>query len=173
MIKQIVNDNGGNNIVADYQLFVVGGGVTPVTSGSSTQVVAGSYTVTESGVSGYQASFSGDCNAAGQITLAPGDNKTCTITNNDIAPSITLIKNVVGAALPIQFTMLIDGNVVPQNTSVAVTANSAHSINETSLPGYTFTSITGNSKCPAVLGGTATLDEGEAITCTITNTQQI
>lgn len=171
VVKLITNDNGGNNIVADFQLFVVGTVVTPVTSAATTTFAAGSYTVTESGISGYQASFNGDCNAAGQITLAPGDEKICYITNNDIAPSITLIKNVVGGtAVPIQFTMLIDGSVVPQNTSVSVTANSAHTINEVSLPGYSFTSITGNAKCPAVLGGTATLDEGEAITCTITNT---
>lgn len=172
VIKQIVNDNGGNNQVADYQLFVVGGGATPVTSGIATQVIAGNYFVTESGVSGYQASFSGDCNAAGQVTLAPGDNKTCTITNNDIAPSITLIKNVIGPALPVQFTMRIDGNVVPQNTSVPVSANSVHTISEDAFPGYTFTNITGGS-CPLTVPGNVTLNEGQAITCTITNTQNI
>src|SRR3989338_1307472 len=171
--KVIITDNGGNETINSFQLSVVGTVVTDVTSGVANQFVEGSYVVTETGVSGYQATFSGDCNAAGQITLASGDSKTCTITNNDIAPSITLIKNVVnnsgGNAVPVQFIMRIDGNVVPQNTSVAVSANSVHAISEDAKVGYHFVSITGNAKCPAALGGTATLDEGEVITCTITN----
>lgn len=173
VIKEIVNDNGGNNIVVDFQLQVVGTVVTNVTSGVETTLSADDYIVTETGVSGYVASFSGDCNASGQITLNPGDVKTCTITNNDIAPNITLIKNVIndnqGNKVPANFTMRIDGVVVPQNTSVAVTANSPHAINEDSVPSYHFVSITGSTKCPAVLAGTATLDEGEAISCTIRN----
>lgn len=168
--KVVVADNGGNETVASFQLSVVGNVVTNVTSGVATGFVPGNYVVTETGVSGYQATISGDCNAAGQITLAPGDNKVCTITNNDIAPSITLIKNVVGPALPVQFTMRIDGNVVPQNTSVPVSANSVHAISEDAFPGYTFTSVTG-AGCPASIPGNVTLNEGQAITCTITNTQ--
>ncbi|MFZ2719822.1 MAG: SipW-dependent-type signal peptide-containing protein [Minisyncoccia bacterium] len=175
VIKQITNDNGGNNVVPDFQLFV-DNGVTEigVTSGFQTNVLAGSYTITETGVPGYAASFSGDCNASGQITLAPGDVKTCTITNNDLPANITLIKNVVNnnGGTATQFSnwgLRIDGNIVPNNSSVAVTANTPHSINEDGRAGYTFSSITGSAQCPLVLGGTATLSEGEAITCTITN----
>lgn len=178
VIKVVTNDNGGNNFVADFQLFA-DNGVTevPMTSGVPNAVVATSYTITETGISGYVASFSGDCDVSGQITLAPGDNKTCTITNNDLPGNITLVKNVVnnGPGTPGTATsnsawgLRIDGNIVPNNTSVAVTANTPHTINEDGRTGYTFTGITGNPECPAVLGGTATLDEGEAITCTITN----
>lgn len=171
--KVVVNDNGGNNVIADYQLQVVGTVVTNVTSGVQTTFAADSYVVTETGIPGYQASFSGDCDAAGQITLNPGDVKTCTVTNNDISPNITLVKSVIndsgGIKVPANFTMKIDGGVVPQSTSVPVTANSAHTIDENPVVGYHFVSITGPAECPAVLGGTATLDEGEAITCTITN----
>jgi predicted ribosomally synthesized peptide with SipW-like signal peptide len=170
VVKKIVNDNGGNNIVSDFQLFVVGTVVTPVTSNVTTVFPAGNYTITESGIQGYQASFSGDCNVAGQVTLAPGDNKTCIITNNDIPPSITLIKNVVGGtALPIQFTMKVDGNVVPQNTSVPLIANNVHVVSEDPFLGYTLTSVTG-SGCPATLPANITLNEGQAIICTVTNT---
>ncbi|MBI2024443.1 hypothetical protein HYT00_03600 [Candidatus Giovannonibacteria bacterium] len=170
--KVIVTDNGGNETISSFQLAVIGTVVTNVTSGVATSLAAGNYVVTETGVSGYQATISGDCNAAGQITLASGDNKTCTITNNDIAPSITLIKNVVnngsGTALPIQFTMRIDGTVVPQNTSVAVSANTSHSISEDAFSGYTLTGVSG-AGCPATIPGNVTLNEGQAITCTITN----
>lgn len=174
VVKQIVNDNGGNNIVADYQLFVDNSVViTPVTSGVTTTVVPGVYSVTETGVAGYVASFSGDCDSEGGITLAAGDDKTCTITNNDLPGNITLIKNVInnngGAKTANQFKLRIDGVLVPQLTSQGVTANSPHVINEDAMVGYTFVSITGSAKCPAVLGGVVSLDEGESITCTITN----
>jgi len=175
VIKVITNDNGGNNVIGDFQLFADNGTTaTGMTSGVATPVPATSYTITETGVTGYVASFSGDCNSSGQITLAPGDNKTCTITNNDLVANITLIKNVINnnggtATAGSAWGLRIDGNIVPNNSSVAVTANVAHTINEDGRTGYHFVSITGNAKCPAVLGGTATLDEGEAITCTITN----
>lgn len=171
--KVVTNDNGGNNVIGDFQLFVFNSIATPVTSGVPTNLIADTYTVTESGISGYQATFSGDCDANGVVTLNPGDVKSCTITNNDIPAAITLIKNVInnngGNQQPFSFTMRIDGNVVPQNTSVAVSANTPHTITEDPKAGYNFVSITGHAKCPAVLGGSATLDEGEAITCTITN----
>ncbi len=174
--KVVVNDNGGNNVIADFQLFADNGVIAiPMTSGSSSVVAApATYTITETGVSGYQASFSGDCNASGQITLQPGENKQCTITNNDLTANITLIKNVINdnggtANSNMAWGLRIDGNIVPNSTSVAVTSNTAHTISEDGRAGYTFQSITGHTKCPAVLGGTATLDEGEAITCTITN----
>jgi hypothetical protein len=170
--KVVINDNGGNNIVSDFQLFVVDGPVIiPVTSGVPTVVPVGNYIVTETGINGYQASFSGDCNASGQVTIAEGDNKQCTVTNNDIPASITLVKNVVGgSASPIQFTMRVDGNVVPHNGSVPVTSNSPHTISEDPFPGYTFTGVSG-AGCPATLPGNVILNEGQAIVCTITNTQ--
>ncbi len=170
--KVVVSNNGGNNVVSDFQLQVVGTVVTNVTSGVPTQFAAGDYTVTETGISGYQASFSGDCNAAGQITLAENDSKTCTITNTERPANITLIKQVVnnngGTALPANFTLRIDGNVVPNNTSYAVTSNTAHYIDEDAYAGYTLTSITG-SGCPAATSTPIVLNEGESITCTLTN----
>lgn len=174
VVKEVINDNGGDNTVPDFQLVVDNGTIAlPVTSGVANNVTVGTYTVGETGVSGYVASFSGDCDASGQITLTPGDNKTCIITNNDLPGNITLIKNVInnngGVAGPTGFGLRVDGNLVPNNTSVAVTSNSPHTINEDGRTGYHFVSITGSAKCPGVLGGTATLDEGEAITCTITN----
>ncbi len=175
-VTKIVNNiHGGNNIVSDYQLFVDNGSTaTNVTSGIPTNVAAGTYNVGETGVSGYIASFSGDCDSNGDITLAPGDNKQCTITNTDQEAHITLVKNVInnngGTATPgSNWGLKIDGANVPNNSSVTVTSNTPHTINETGRAGYHFVSITGNAKCPAVLGGTATLDEGESITCTITN----
>jgi len=173
VIKIVTNDNGGNNVVADYHLFVDDGFVsTGVTSGVTSTVPPGTYSVTETGVSGYVASFSGDCDIEGTVTIAPNESKVCTITNNDLPGNITMIKSVAsGPAAPTEFKMRVDGTLVPNTTSIAVSANSPHTITEDPKAGYHFVSITGSAKCPAVLGGTATLDEGEAITCTITNAQ--
>jgi len=178
--KQVINNNGGNNVIGDYQLFVDDGVNTlPVTSGVSTVVPAGNYTVTETGIQGYVASFAGPgCNEVGQVTLLEGDNKVCTIVNDDLPPNITLVKNVInnngGTAGPTTFGLLVDGSLVLNNTSVAVSANAPHTINEDGRTGYTFVGpITGTSNygqsCPAALSGLITLDEGEAIVCIITN----
>jgi predicted ribosomally synthesized peptide with SipW-like signal peptide len=174
--KIVVNNNGGNNIASDFQLFVIDGGATQVQNGSSTVFAPGPYIVTEDGVNGYQASFSGDCDVSGNIIAVAGATSTCTITNDDIQPNITLHKVATGTpplAPAVSFQMKVDGGSVPQNTSIGVTANSPHTIDEVQLSGYSFLSMTGTSNygksCPAVLGGLITLDEGEAITCTITN----
>lgn len=178
--KVVQNLHGGNNLVPDFHLFVDNGVVTTnVTSGTQTQVSAGNYTVGETGLSGYIASFSGDCSASGQITLNPGDVKNCTITNTDQEAHITLIKNVINnnggtATSQSPWGLWIDtvSNIVQNNSSVTVTSNSPHAIGEVGRSGYHWVSTVttvGNPKCPTVLGGTATLDEGESITCTITN----
>ncbi len=180
--KIIINNDGGNNVINDFSFFVEDGIVTTqVDEGEATEVPVGSYTVTETGVQGYVASFSGDCDSEGNITVAEGETKTCTITNNDLPANITLFKNVINNTNdgdpnfgPTSFGLRIDGVLVQHNSSVAVLSNTPHTINETGRSGYAFVGpITGTSSygksCPAVLGGSITLDEGETIVCTITN----
>lgn len=177
--KHLVLNDGGNEQISDFLLYIDDGiNTIPVTSGVPTVVPAGNYTVTETGVQGYNASFSGpDCDSSGNITLANGDNKSCNLTNDDIAPNITLVKKVIGTpplANATLFGLSFDGKLMQNNTSTTTTANSVHTINEAGRAGYTFVGpITGTSSygkaCPAVLGGTITLDEGETIVCTITN----
>lgn len=96
VIKQVINDDGGTKGVSDFPLFISGGAIVEgsiqVSSGESLQIPAGFYLVTESNTppleegsaSQYVGSFSGDCDANGNITLALGDNKTCIITNDDV-----------------------------------------------------------------------------------------
>ncbi len=176
--KIVINDNGGNNVVPDFGLFVDDGiVVNSVFSGVTSTLPVGNYTVTETGVSGYEATFGGDCDEEGNVTLVNGQTKYCTITNNDLPANITLFKNVInnsGRSFgPTSFGLRIDGLLVQHNTSKAVTSNVPHAISETGRIGYSFVSIIGTSSlgkpCPAVLGGTITLDEGESILCTITN----
>ncbi|NBD73971.1 hypothetical protein GVX82_02935 [Patescibacteria group bacterium] len=173
--KVVDNSNGGNNVVEDFQLIVLDDVPTNVTSGEANQFAAGDYIVTETGIPGYVPSFSGDCDATGAITLEPGDDKACTITNTALPGSVTLEKNVDGGpAIANQFQLLLNGSLVQQNTSQAVDANTPLTIGEMQVDGYEFTSISGVSSrgtpCPSALGEPFELDEGDSITCTITNT---
>lgn len=177
--KVVVNNNGGNNIVQDFNLYLDDGIVASlVLSGATSTLPIGAYTVTETGVAGYEAIFSGDCDQDGNVTVANGQTKYCIITNDDLPASITLIKNVInnnrGIATPASsWGLRIDGVNISNNTSRAVTSNVPHTISELGRSGYAFVSIIGTSTygkpCPAVLGGSITLDEGETIVCTITN----
>ena len=81
-MKVVINDNGGSLEVADFPLFI---NDTNVTSGVANKVEPNSYVVSETNQPGYAATFSGDCDANGNITVAAGESKTCTITNDDEA----------------------------------------------------------------------------------------
>lgn len=177
VIKNVVNDNGGNAAPSDFNMTInnvtaSGGNSFPGQAAPGTDktlTTVGSYSVTESGPSGYDDSYSSDCNGS----IALGQTKTCTITNNDIAPTIKIIKNVIndnsGNASSNDFGLTVGGQSVSSGQTLAVNANIPLSINETGLSGYSFVSITGEAKCPQALGGTVTLGEGENVTCTITN----
>ncbi len=176
VIKTLVKNNGGNNIVSDFQLFVDGVVTTPVTSGVTTTFVPGNYVVYETGVEGYEAKITGDCSIDGEITLVEGEDKTCIITNDDLPSNINLRRVVINDndahpnALLSAFKMRVNGILVPHLGSIDVLANVGHIISQDAVAGYTAT-ISGDVKCPALLGGTATLDEGEEIECTITSNE--
>jgi len=172
--KDIVNNDGGDATEGDFSLFVDGA---PKTFGVEVILSPGDYVVSETGVSGYAASFGVDCDGAGNVTITANATSTCTITNNDIAPNITLTKSVInnqgGSLGPANFNMTVNGVSVPSGTSILVDANFPNVIDEDAESGYSFVDITGDPECPVVLGGTATLDEGEAISCTITNVDDL
>src|SRR5207247_14062 len=92
--KVVLNDNGRTATVASFTLNV---GNTTVTSGVQTAFNAGTYTVSESGPSGYAPTFSGDCDAqTHQVALVVGDVKSCTITNDDIARAAASVGTSAG-----------------------------------------------------------------------------
>ena len=170
--KTVVKDNGGNATAADFQGKINGDNVS---WGVSVTLTPGDYTASETTqVTGYEASDWGqDCAEDGSVTLTYGDNKICTITNDDQPAQITLTKVVNndhgGNAVSDDFDLTIDSVVVLSGSTTNVNSNTAHTLSETVLTGYEFESIGGDAKCPSVLGGTVTLNEGEHISCTITN----
>jgi len=162
--KNVVNDNGGKAVVSDFPLFVDAGSVT---SGVQNSFDAGSHTVSETGQSSYSATISGDCAADGSITLAPGDVKACTITNDDVAAKLTVTKIVVnangGGAVVSDFPLFVDAGSVTSGAQNSFDAG-AHKVSETGQSGY---SATIGGACAA--DGSITLAVGDDKACTITN----
>ena len=97
MIKHVVNNNGGTKVAADFQMQVTADNPSSATfpgeesPGTSVSVDAGAYSVDEGAHAGYTKSLSAACSG----TIANGETKTCTITNDDIAPKLKVIKHVV------------------------------------------------------------------------------
>ncbi len=101
VVKHVVNNDVGTATASSFKLYVKGStgmGVTDVTGspaagaespGTSYKLPAGVYKVSEDIFPGYTATFSGDCDSSGKVTLLSGSNKTCTITNDDTAELIT------------------------------------------------------------------------------------
>ena len=118
--KHVVNNNGGTATAGQWTMHIKAGGNDVAGSspfagaedpGTTRSLNAGSYDVSESGgLSGYtQTSIGGDCSANGSVTLAVGDEKTRTITNDDISPTLTVNKVLVPADDGGKFNLLIDG----------------------------------------------------------------
>ncbi|MFA4885376.1 MAG: ice-binding family protein, partial [Desulfotomaculaceae bacterium] len=93
VIKHVINDDGRTAVAADFILHVKTSGIDVAASpapgvespGTTYTLVAGTYVVSEDAFAGYTVGYSGNCDPSGNITLAPGDNKTVTVTNFDIA----------------------------------------------------------------------------------------
>jgi hypothetical protein len=169
LVKTVSNTHGGTATSANFTPSIDG---TAATWGTAVAVNAGAHTATETSLTGYTAgSWGGDCAAGGTVTLTPGQNATCTITNSDQQTTLTLVKTVSnthgGTATSANFTPSVDGTAATWNTAVPVTAG-AHTATETSLAGYTAGSWGG--ACAA--NGTVTLVQGQNATCTITNSDQ-
>lgn len=88
--KIVVNDNGGTKTVEDFPLMIEMDATSEVTSNAESVVSGvpnivkpGTYQIFETNEAGYNPSFSGDCNASGQVEMDFGDVKNCILTNND------------------------------------------------------------------------------------------
>lgn len=193
VIKQVVNDNGGTSTASLFNLHVKLSGAEVVGSpavgiaapGTPYSLVAGTYVVSEDANASYTQTFSGDCNSSGSVTLIAGDNKTCTITNNDVAPGVVIAPEVVApvAALPASikvvkrvindnggtktvadFPLFVSGTSVVSGVTNVFPAPATYTVTETSNSKYT-RRFSGD--CNA--SGRVSLVSGDAKVCTITN----
>jgi len=184
VIKQVINNNGGTATASLFNLHVKLSGADVTGSpaigttmlGTSYSLSSGTYVVSEDANSSYASSFSGDCDASGNITLASGDNKTCTVTNNDIAApavvvatsTINVVKIVVnddgGTKTVADFPLFVNGTLVVSGVTNVFSAPAIYIVTETADSNYTQTFSGG---CDA--SGNITLASGDNKTCTITN----
>jgi Prealbumin-like fold domain len=209
VIKVVTNNNGGSSGPSAFQIHVKTGSVLADVTGSPhageaspgtsfNNLQAGDYVVSEDDPTslGYtQTSISGDCDGSGNITLAAGDSKTCTITNDDKAASLTIVKNVAnnsgGNKIVADFgitstatgggSLSFDSGVVNGSTTTytatkitGLTAGTSYTLHESNVTGYTEGSwscttggTVGNSGNFST--ATVTLALGADVTCTITN----
>jgi Prealbumin-like fold domain len=91
VIKDVINNDSGQATASQFTMTITGVTATGGNSfpgaespGTTKQVTPGSFGVTEVGPSGYVPTFIG-CTG----TIALGQTKTCTVTNNDVGPPRT------------------------------------------------------------------------------------
>ena len=175
VIKQVVNDDGGPAVIADFTLSVndIDQNSFVVTSAQANVFLPGNYTVGESGgPSGYNATFSGDCAANGSVTIEANHVYTCTIINNDITPKLTVIKHVdntgSGTMVAVDFTMLVSAlqpsleSFPGSETGTEITLSAgAYSVSEELEDNYT---------ASYSIDCTGTIAINQNKTCTVTNT---
>ena len=200
IVKEVVNDDGGDLVLADFAVstnagvLTFDGGTTVATTTTYTAATLylspGTYSLSESNVDGYS---EGDWSCSGgtltdssfdtgSLTLAFGEQVTCTIVNDDIAPQLTLAASITnndgGALVSADFDPSINSTEVPSGVAQTVLANTAIAIEEADIPGYMEGSwdcidVTGlSSGLPGsgAAGGTSvTLAPGANVTCSIVN----
>lgn len=188
LIKTVTTDNGGTALASAWTLEAAGptpiSGVTGSGAVTNAVVTAGTYTLSETGgPTGYTGSTyscvknGGEAVVSNSIILSNSDDATCTITNNDNVPSLTLNKIVVNdngsTALESDWTLTATGptgfgGVGPTVNNGASFDAGTYDLSEAGPAGYTssdWVCIGGTQ----VDGDTISLALGDSATCTITN----
>ncbi len=172
VIKDVINDNGGTLGASAFTMNVTA--INPSDAsfpgealGTTITLDAGAYSVAEPAVAGYATTYSADCTSTAVI----GVTKTCTVTNNDISPILTIVKTVInnngGTATVSDFFLQVGASNRTSGVAGTVPAGT-YSLAETGPAGYTQTSLTcSNSGTGNVISVTLTL--GENVTCTFVN----
>ena len=201
LVKVVDNGSTGADAAAEDWLLTADGPQGSVISGQggvdSADARVGTYALSESSSqTGYRASawsctqpsaegvVSFPVTGGDTITLAEGDDVTCTITNTAIAPRLELVKRVVDGAtgsdaLPSAWMLTADG---PRDIDLAGFGGAAdhvvvgdYDLAESGGPsGYTasaWSCVDGSGRPVAMADDdTLSLGAGDDVTCTITNT---
>src|SRR5213078_397677 len=148
--KVVVNNNGGTLTAAAFSgtiggaVVATGGNTWSGASTDRTLTAIGSYSVAENAHPGYDATFSTDCTG----TIALGETKTFTITNDDQPSHLIITKVVVnnngGTLTAATFSGTIGGVVVATggntwtgaSTTLTLTKMGSYSVAENAHPGY-------------------------------------
>src|SRR3989344_5013079 len=131
LYKSVDNGDGGNAFYLDWTLTATG--PTPISGAggahSDETFSAGTYVLSESGPDGYIPSnwLCSNLDNDGTITIGLDEDVVCSITNDDVAPTLTLVKNVSndngGNAVVSDFPLFINGNPVTSGSANPLSAN--------------------------------------------------
>ena len=174
VVKAVVNDNGGSGVPSDWTITVTGTNPSPATfagapaPGTAVTLDAGTYSVDDTGPAGYSRTLSADCSG----TIASGETKTCTITSDDQAATLLVIKAVVndngGGGVPSDWTITVTGtNPSPATFVGAPVPGTAVTLD----PGTYSVAATGPARYSTTLSAdcAGTIAASEPKTCTITS----
>jgi len=184
--KVVTNNNGGTLVASDFTIDLNFGGTTSTAAGNAAGAEYNlndgvTYSVDETTVpTGYQKTgLSTDCTG----TIVANTTKECTVTNNDVPPSLTLTKvvhnNAGGTAQASAFTLYAkQGGVTILSgtggaTSGATFQAGTYDLSEDPVTGYSIEQVGGQDwVCTGggtKVGNTITLGIGQSASCTITN----
>ncbi len=179
--KIVINDDGGTATADDFSFQVNDASAVKFEKDGQNDLLlaSGTYGVVEADAPGYATTY----NNCQELVIANGQTQTCTITNNDIAPTLTLVKAVTnddgGTATATNWTLTAQSTdatlPVPSGktgeaavTNVVVKAGVAYALSEADGPtGY----ASEGWQCTAGImkDGAVTLALAQNATCTITN----
>ena len=203
--KVLPNDNGSTAVASSFSFTVDGGSAVAFEADGTNDiaVTVGNHSVVEVGVpiAGFDTTYTNSVNANTNCTslaVSVGGTTTCTITNNDQAPSLTLIKNVKNdngkTSVATSWTLSAGGaggftdatlssitTETGYNSSAStgvktVTAGVTYALSESATPGgYTAGSwvCTGGTQGTGTDSNKITLAVGESATCRIANDDNI
>src|SRR5438034_225684 len=122
VVTTVKNDNAGTAQPSDFALAVKAGSPDPAqfsgnAEGTPVTLDAGGYAVSEETAYGYTTTLSADC----QGKIGPGETRTCTVSNDDVAPvtlTLTADAATVSADSATGYTATLrNPNSVPVNVS--------------------------------------------------------
>ena len=198
LVKQVTNGSGGSAVPRDWLLSAAGAVTIQGRAGdvaiTGAAVPVGTYTLSESGGPGGYSASSWICTGAaatdpvaGTVTVATGDQATCTITNTDQPATLTLTKVVDPAAsgsgrVPADWTLTatpvaitgqgpVSGNgdpTTPGGVDAVTVFSGSYDLSESGPAGFT----PGTWICQGgvVTGVRVVVPPGGVVECTITNT---
>ena len=188
VIKTVINDNGGTKTASQFSISLGDNPTTPkVINGSPTPGESFTYDVGQTfnvvedptTAVGYSMSTTGTCSG----TIASGSDFTCTVINDDIAPSLTLIKVVTndngGTAAVTAFTLkatmggvdVLSGTSGVNSASIPTFSAGTYSLSETAAAAVLSDYENKGWVCVggSQTGANITLGLGQSATCTVTN----
>ena len=190
VVKELISDDGGNEQIADFPLQVNG---VPVQSGELIGYQDDlTLAITETQLPGWTAtnihcvsndpdSYSNiDINnpdvtaPLASIVLSVGESVVCTITNDDIAPTVVVHKVVIGGTkLPSDFQMTVNADPVDQDIAIPTIANTPIEVSEIVDPAYVKTGVVCIENGSGLqLVHPLVLNEAQNATCTVTNASE-